>query len=524
MGEYGGGRVAMQEVHRFLNEPVEVNGSLYWDVLRLFHEVKRGIAKAEAAGGADSIGVDTWGVDFGLLDGDGQLLSDPLHYRSPQAADAEEGIGRVMPLSELYKETGIAFNKYNTLCRLALLRQSGSAALKAAKHALFMPDLFTYFLTGNKVCEHSIASTSGLLRAGSAEYSGKLLKAFGLKKLFPRIVPSGTVAGELRAEIVRELHLKRSMPVIATLGHDTASAFFAASVGEENAAVLSSGTWSLLGTVLNGPIVTEAAAAAGYTNEIGYGGKVRFLRNIVGLWIIQECKRSWEKEGRTLTFAELAAGAEQCAAGRCFIDPDAEEFYSPHDMPKKIAEYCRRTGQYVPQTVFETARCVYDSLARSYKKHLAELERRFAGYNMLVTSELKLNDRTVYGIYHNLWRIEQSFRMMKSYLDARPVYLTGMNSIKGHFLICYISVVLERLLEFKVLGSRFSHERIMDFIRSFSLVRLNSKDYINLLTSDDEVGQFLADTILPEVTNYILSPADVTKLLKVKLKKRIDDC
>ena len=153
-----------------------------------------------------------------------------------------------------------------------------------------------------------------------------------------------------------------------------------------------------------------------------------------------------------------------------------------------------------------------------------ELERRFAGYNILVTSELKLNDRTVYGIYHNLWRIEQSFRMMKSYLDARPVYLTGMNSIKGHFLICYISVVLERLLEFKVLGSRFSHERIMDFIRSFSLVRLNSKDYINLLTSDDEVGQFLADTILPEVTNYILSPADVTKLLKVKLKKRIDDC
>ena len=153
-----------------------------------------------------------------------------------------------------------------------------------------------------------------------------------------------------------------------------------------------------------------------------------------------------------------------------------------------------------------------------------ELERRFAGYNMLITSELKLNDRSIYGIYHNLWRIEQSFRMMKSYLDARPVYLTGMNSIKGHFLICYISVVLERLLEFNILGSRFSHEKIMDFIRSFSLVRLNSKDYVNLLTSDDEVGQFLSDTILPEITNYILFPSDVSKLLKVRLKKRIDDC
>lgn len=152
-----------------------------------------------------------------------------------------------------------------------------------------------------------------------------------------------------------------------------------------------------------------------------------------------------------------------------------------------------------------------------------ELERRLAGYNMLVTSELRLNDRTIYNTYHNLWRIEQSFRMMKSYLDARPVYLTGIDSIKGHFLICYISVVLERLLEFKVLGNRFSHEKIMDFIRAFSLVRLNSKDYVNLLTSDDELGQFLADTILPEVTNYMLSPADVTKLLKVRFKSLIID-
>ena len=192
------------------------------------------------------------------------------------------------------------------------------------------------------------------------------------------------------------------------------------------------------------------------------------------------------------------------ARGLCLSQAKKDEF----GECSKFVSFCTDEGKKAKAVLNEEA---------------IELERRFAGYNMLVTSELKLNDRTVYGIYHNLWRIEQSFRMMKSYLDAGPVYLTGMNYIKGHFLICYISVVLERLLEFKVLGSRFSHEKIMDFIRSFSLVRLNSKDYVNLLTSDDEVGQFLADTILSEVTSYILSPADVSKFLKVKLKKRIDD-
>lgn len=193
------------------------------------------------------------------------------------------------------------------------------------------------------------------------------------------------------------------------------------------------------------------------------------------------------------------------ARGLCLSKAKKDEF----GECSKFVSFCTDEGKKAKAVLNEEA---------------IELERRLAGYNMLVTSELKLNDRTVYGIYHNLWRIEQSFRMMKSCLDARPVYLSGMNSIKGHFLICYISVVLERLLELKILGSRFSHEKIMNFIRSFSLVRLNSKDYVNLLTSDDEVGQFLADTILPEVTNYILSPADVSRLLKVKLKKRIDDC
>lgn len=375
LGEFDGERVELQELHRFPNEPVEVNGALYWDVLRLFHELKQGLRKADEAGGADSVGVDTWGVDFGLLDKEGQLLANPLHYRSPLTDNAEEELKKVMPLSELYRETGIAFNKFNTLCQLVMLQKNGSAALAAADSALFMPDLFTYFLTGKRVCEHSAASTSQLLEAGKPVFSEKVESAYRLKRLFPQVSPSGTVVGDLSESIVRELRLKKGMPVIATLGHDTASAFMAAPVEGGNAAILSSGTWSLLGALLDKPVVSEEAAAAGYTNEIGFGGKVRFLRNIVGLWIIQECKRTWEKEGINLSFAEIAAGAEKVPAGMFFIDPDAEEFYSPHRMPEKVVEYCKRTGQKVPQTVFEIARCVYDSLARSYKNNLLRLEK-----------------------------------------------------------------------------------------------------------------------------------------------------
>lgn len=375
LGTFDGEKIEMKELSRFANEPVEVNGMLYWDVLRLFHELKRGIALAEADGGADCIGIDTWGVDFGLLDENGTLLSNPLHYRAALTEGAEETLAARMSAQELYAETGIAFNRYNTLCQLAMLQKSGSVPLKNARTALFMPDLFTYFLTGKAVCEHSIASTSQMLRAGCPAFSEKVSGAFGLKGLFPPVTPSGTVAGYLRADIVRELGLKKSMPVAAALGHDTAAAFFAAPAEGQNAAILSSGTWSLFGTVLEKPVVCEEARKAGYTNEIAFGGKVRFLRNVVGLWIIQECRRSWEKEGIRLSFAEIAAGAEKVAPNRFFIDPDAEEFFAPHDMPRKVAAYCERQGGEVPRTVFEIARCVYDSLAFAYKRALYDLEK-----------------------------------------------------------------------------------------------------------------------------------------------------
>ncbi len=375
IGKFDGERIELEEIHRFPNEPVEVCGTLYWDILKLYRELKQGLVKAEEAGGAESVGIDTWGVDFGLLDKNGILLSNPIHYRSPETADAEEVLQKTMSLQELYSETGIAFNKFNTLCQLNALKNAGSVAYENAECALFIPDLFSYFLTGKKVCEFSIASTSQLIYPGQCKYNQKIFDAYGLKNLFMPIVPAGTQIGYLRKEVMQELHLKTNPSVIATLGHDTASAFLSVPKESENAAFLSSGTWSLLGMELDKPILSEAARKAGYTNEGGLNGSIRFLRNIAGLWIIQECKRSWEKEGKNLSFAEIAAGAEKVSPCRFIIDPDSEEFYSPNDMPEKIIAFCKRSGGEVPKTVFEIARCVYDSLALAYRYHLSALEK-----------------------------------------------------------------------------------------------------------------------------------------------------
>ena len=366
IGHFDGKKVELEEIHRFANEPVEVGGQLYWDILRLYHELKQGLIKADKLGGADSMGIDTWGVDVGFIGPDGQLLANPFHYRSPHTENA---------LDELFAETGLAFNKFNTLCQLVVMQKNGNVALKNAQTVLFIPDLFTYFLTGKKICEFSIASTSQLIHPGQNKFNEKIFKAYGLENKFPEIVSPGTVVGDLSKAVVDELNLSKTMPVIATLGHDTASAFLSVPKESENSAFLSSGTWSLLGMELDRPIFSKEAMLAGYTNEGGLGNNIRFLKNIMGLWIIQECKRYWDKEGKNLSFAQIAEGAEKVEACKFLINPDSDEFYSPHDMPEKIVAYCKRTGGAVPQTVFEIARCVYDSLALAYKHNILALEK-----------------------------------------------------------------------------------------------------------------------------------------------------
>ena len=375
IGRFDGKKVELEEIHRFANEPVEVNGQLYWDILRLYHELKQGIVKADKLGGADSMGIDTWGVDVGFIGADGQLLANPFHYRSPHTENALEELQKVMPFGELYAETGLAFNKFNTLCQLVVMQKNNNVALKNAQTVLFIPDLFTYFLTGKKVCEFSIASTSQLIHPGQNKFSEKVFKAYGLENKFPAIVSPGTVVGEISQAVVDELNLTKTMPVVASLGHDTASAFLSVPKESENSAFLSSGTWSLLGMELDKPIFGEEAMKAGYTNEGGLGNNIRFLKNIMGLWIIQECKRYWDAEGQNLSFAQIAEGAEKVEPCKFLIDPDADEFYSPHDMPEKIVAFCKKSGGAVPQTVFEIARCVYDSLALAYKHNIIALEK-----------------------------------------------------------------------------------------------------------------------------------------------------
>lgn len=376
LGDFDGNKVDLTEIHRFLNEPVTVNGSMYWDILRLFHECKQGILKADAMGGADSMGIDTWGVDFGLLGKDGQLLANPYHYRDAHTEYAVEELQKVMPKAQLFGKVGLAFQKFNTLCQLVMMQKNGNVALQNAEKLLFIPDLFNYFLTGEAATEFTIASTAQMIVPGKTAWAEDVLSAYGANRnILTDIVPCGNRLGKVSKEIMAELGMEKELPVINVPEHDTASAFVSVPAGEKNAAFLSSGTWSLLGTELDKPILTEEAMLSGYTNEGGIGCNIRFLKNIMGLWIIQECKRHWDKEGDVLSFAQIAEGAAKVPACKFIMNPDDDEFFSPFDMPGKIQRYCAAHNLPVPETKFEIARCIYDSLALTYKHNVLALEK-----------------------------------------------------------------------------------------------------------------------------------------------------
>lgn len=367
IGSFNNGKLTLTEVHRFSNDPVKLNGTLYWDVLRLFYEIKQGIIKAKNAGGFDSIGIDTWGVDFGLIDENGRLLENPVHYRDERTAGLVEESFKTISRERLYDITGIQFMELNTLFQLISLQKQRPELLKRADKMLFMPDLFAYFLTGKMCCEYSIASTSQLIDIKTKAFSKEILDAFEIpQKLFAPIAEPGTVLGELSDEICEECGVE-SVPVICVCGHDTQSAITAVPCESGDFAFLSSGTWSLFGTELDAPIVNEKTLEINITNEGGYGGSTGFLKNIVGLWLIQESRRQWQREGKEYSYAELEKLALSQNAFSCFIDPDAPEFVTQGNIPKRVQDFCKRTGQYVPQTVGEIMRCIYESLAMKYR-------------------------------------------------------------------------------------------------------------------------------------------------------------
>lgn len=367
IGCFDGDKITLEEVHRFSNDPVSVGGTVYWDVLRLFYEIKQGIIKAKIAGGFDSIGIDTWGVDFGLIDSEGKLMENPVHYRDARTVGLVDEAFKTMPKEKLYGITGIQFMELNTLFQLISLKKYRPWMLERADKMLFMPDLFGYMLTGKMCAEYSIASTSQLIDLDKRTWSKEILDAFGIKEsVFAPLVQPGTVLGELSKEVCEECGVD-PVPVISVCGHDTQSAITSVPCEDGDFAFLSSGTWSLFGTELDKPIVNETSMNINITNEGGFDGSTGFLKNIIGLWLIQESRRQWKREGKEYSYADLEKLALAAEPFKCFIDPDAPEFVPHGNIPERVREFCRKTGQYVPKTVGEIMRCIYESLAMKYR-------------------------------------------------------------------------------------------------------------------------------------------------------------
>lgn len=357
------GRLDTREIHRFENRPVERDGHLRWDMPALMEQVHIGLGKA---GRFDCVGFDTWGVDFGLVDRSGKLLELPVHYRDGRTDGITAQARRIMSARELYARTGTQILPINTLFQLLALRKQQPQTLEQADKLLFMPDLFAHELCGSLACERSIASTSQLLSLPGGEWDRQVLDAFGLpRSLFLPTVPSGTVVGVLPG----------GQKVIAVAGHDTQCAVAALPGAEKEAAFLSCGTWSLLGCELDEPVLTERSMALGLSNELGANGKVNYLKNIIGLWLIQESRRQWRREGKDLSYAELERLALEAKPLRSFIDPDAPAFTPPGDIPARVKEYCRTSGQPIPETVGEIMRCIYESLALKYRYALEQIGR-----------------------------------------------------------------------------------------------------------------------------------------------------
>ena len=367
IGKFDGDKITLEEVHRFTNDPVEVQGTIYWDILRLFHEVKQGIIKAKNAGGFDSIGVDTWGVDFGLIDEFGCLLENPIHYRDRRTKGILDEAFQLIPREELYAITGIQFMELNTVFQLLALKNKRPHILERADKMLFLPDLFTYMLTGKKVTEYSIATTSQMIDLKTRGWSETVLEKLGIPaRLLNEIVPSGTVAAPLSKCVCDECAVE-PVPVISVCGHDTQAALTAIPSSEKDFVFISSGTWSLFGTELDEPIVNEKAIKMNVTNEGGYGYSIGFLKNIIGLWLIQESRRHWNRHGNDYSYADLERLALEAEPFKCFINPDSPEFVPHGNIPERVREYCAKTGQAVPQSVGEIVRCIYESLAMKYR-------------------------------------------------------------------------------------------------------------------------------------------------------------
>ncbi len=376
LGQLQDKQLTLTEVHRFQNVTVRLPDGLHWDTLRLWTDIKEGICLAgrQVNGQLASVGVDTWGVDFGLLDRNGVLIGTPYHYRDNRTDGMFEEAFRLVPKEEVFEQTGIQFLTLNSLFQLLAMVLQKSPALDIAQTFLLTPDLFNYWLCGSKVSEFSIATTSQCYDTGKGEWSWRLLERLGIPRhIFPEVVPSGTVLGELSPWVADEVGLCGAA-VVAPACHDTGSAVAGIPASNRDFAWISSGTWSIVGAELPRPIINHKALEFNLTNEGGYGPTWRFCRNVMGLWLVQQCRRTWAQQGEEHSYQELTAMAAQSARLQSFVDPDCSDFLKPGDMPSRIREYCHRTGQPVPQTKGEVVRCALESIALRYRWIIERLE------------------------------------------------------------------------------------------------------------------------------------------------------
>lgn len=377
VGHFDGQELRLEEIHRFANGPVQVRGHLYWDALRLLNEIKTGIRAACQKYGESivSLGLDTWGVDFGLLDAQDNLLGNPYHYRDHRTDGMMEAVFERVHREEVFEHTGIQFMQLNTLFQLFAMRARGSPQLDMAHSLLTMPDLFNFWLTGNKLNEFSIATTTQFYNPRTRTWATELLDKLGLPTaILGEIAPSGTVIGHLLPEVADELAVA-SIPVIAPACHDTGSAVAAVPTQEQDYAYISSGTWSLMGVEVKEPVITPDSLRYNFTNEGGVCGTFRLLKNIMGLWLVQECRRQWAREGDEYDYAALTQMAAAAPAFGPIVDVDAHPFLAPRDMPDQICRFCKESGQRVPQDRGEVLRCALESLALRYRWVLDKLEK-----------------------------------------------------------------------------------------------------------------------------------------------------
>jgi rhamnulokinase len=424
LGRWDGSRFELEEAHRFANGGVTIADGLYWDVLGIWSELQHGLKRlsARTTGTLASIGVDGWGVDFALLDAQGKLIGNPRHYRDKRTAGVPGQVFQRVAEREVFARTGVASMAINTLFQLFAMHQSDDPQLAIAEKLLMIPDLFHYFLCGEKGVEYTEATTTQMYSPLEGAWRHDLLRALEVPaRILPEVIAPGTNLGRARPAVVAESGFSRPFQVIAVASHDTASAFAATPGMDDCSVFLSCGTWSLMGVQIAEPNLSDMAFALGFTNEGTINGMTLLLKNMTGLWLIQQCQERWKKEGKNLSWEAVVANASAAEPFQLIVDPDAEEFLAPENMPEAIRHFCIASQQRAPETLGEMARCCFEGLSLKYRSVVEKLE--------LLTGRHLGTIRIVGGGCHNDFLCQMTADVCRRDVVAGPAEASALGNL-----------------------------------------------------------------------------------------------